>query len=1140
MIRRPPRPGKVGKREKPGMSSRKWLVRSLFLGFLAALGGGALLVYSYMRPEFVREQLIHQLGERFTDVEVEVHSARLRLLGGGIAVTDLRLTRRDDPTHTPFLHVPSAVLHHDKEQLNAGRLVVRKVEMMQPKLRLERDAAGRWNVEGILRPQADGEPSPIFVLREAHIVVTDRRIGEQPLAEWKGVNATIVNDPAPVITFEARGSGMPTGPFRISGRFDRRGGVGGSLDLPDVPLGADLARVAEAVLPDAADYLKPLTGRASVHLDGVWQGGTSAPVFYHDLRVRIRDGRYEHPNLPFPLEKIELSFRSKNGDLTLESCSARSGQASFTASLDLPREPPCAPGTVALHVPPSVGGVAPPERGPVQEIEDRLRRLDVTVTNLVVTPELCAKLPGRLQSARDMLKPEGPLDVTYAFRRGEGGWTKTLTIRPDGMATTYRGFPYRVRNVRGVVTHKAAAGATERVRLDLKGEGAGANVTLTGTITGSYPDADVDLTITGVGVTLDDELVAAMPDDNPDLLRKLHATAMGDFTARLRHNARIRREYGPDVFDNQFTITVRNGSMKYEAFPYPLEELKGTLLVRTVPERPGLLPKAPGGPAAPAEEADSTGLEFKNFTAVHHGARLRGSGRKDAAPGGMFLTLAIDAEDLPLDGDLRQALAAIRMENSWQTLEPSGRINCGIRVRLFSRSDPAAELYAPEDLELGLAFAGGAVRPAFFPYRLHDLAGQLTYAKGRVEIKELRARHGPSQLALPKGEILFRPGGGYWADVRDLRVNPLLIDEEFLKALAPGLRSAIEALELKGPMALHAARMVVDEKPGPYLPRQLPGTARGAAPAEGQPVTAVNPARAVLPTVFWDGSLTFAGASLKTGVPWENVHGTFASWGLYKGDHLGAVRGNLLFEKATVAKQPAEAVSVQLRVDPRQPDVLQVPAIRGKFYGGDVGGEAWVLFDGPEPRYALRLDATRIKLEDVAKHYKLPPKARLEGLATAQVYLSNRPDERTGKAVLQGGGSIDVPDGKLLNLPVLLNLIKVVRLRAPDETGFEEAHALFTVRGDRIRFGQLDLIGNAVCLAGEGEMTTDGTGVSFEFYPVWSKVKEMFALPGEWSGAISRKFLKIRVSGTLDKLDYKAEPVPGLVDPVKRVFGRLK
>jgi hypothetical protein len=1117
------------------MASRKWLVRSLYVGFLAALAIGGFVVYSWMRPEFIRSELIRLVSGKFNNVDVEVRSAHLRLLGG-ISVADLKLIRSDDPTRTPFLYVPSAILHHDKEKLNSGKLVIRKVEMLRPRLQIERDANGKWNLTDLLKPRRDDEPAPIFVLREATIVFIDRQYGDQPLLELTDVSAKIVNDPAPVIAFDLKGTGRPLGSFHIHGRFDKRSGLTLTLDLPDIAVGAELARLIEIIAPDEAEYAKPLTGKASVHLDAVWQNGAT-PVLYHDLRVQLHNGRFAHENLPVALEQIEASFRSKNGDLALENFSARVGSGSISVSLELPKEPPCAPGTTPLQTP----GIGPTERGPLQELEDRLRFLNVGVTNLSVTPDLFAKIPGKGALIRDMLMPSGPLSMTYTFRRQEGAWKKQLVIQPGGMDVKYRGFPYQVRNVRGTVVHTATDSSSDRIQIDLTGEGAGTSVALTGTITGSAPEHEVDLRLAGNGVVLDQELIDSLPDDNPAMLRKLHATARGDFVAQIRHNARIRREYGPEVFDNLFTITVRQGSMTCEAFPFRLEELTGTLLVRTVPERPAQLPASAGQPPKTTDSGGTATLEFKDFKATHNGAKITGHGQKVPTSGGSFLSLSIDAQSLALDEDVHKALAAIRMENSWTTLAPSGAINCAIRVRLFTKSDPAAELYAPEDLELAMAFAGGSARPKFFPYQLHDVAGRVGYAKGRVEIKELRARHDNSAVTLPFGEILFRPSGGYWADLRDLRINPLVIDGDFLAALAPGLRSACEGLELKGPMALHATRMVIDEKPGPYMPNYLPSAARGAAPADPEPVATVKaPAlKQLLPTIYWDGTLTLAGASLKTGVDWQEVHGTFASWGLYKGDRLGAVRGNLAVDKAVIAKQPVEAVTAQVRVDPRQPDVLQVPSIRGKLYNGDVGGEAWIVLDSPA-RYALRLDAARVRLEDLARHYKLPPKSRLEGFASAQLYLSNRPDEQTGQLVVQGSGSIDVPRGKLLNLPVLLNLIKLAKLRVPDDTGFEEAHALFYIRGERVRFGQLDLVGNAISLAGEGEMNTNGANVHFEFYPVWTKLKEMFALPGDWSGALSKKFLKIRVTGELDgTLDYKPEPVPGLVDPVKRVLQRL-
>ena len=76
---------------------------------------------------------------------VTVESARLRLLGG-TAVSELRMARRDDADMTNFLHVPSAVIYHDKEHLLGGRLAIRKMELERPRLRVVRDADGRYLV----------------------------------------------------------------------------------------------------------------------------------------------------------------------------------------------------------------------------------------------------------------------------------------------------------------------------------------------------------------------------------------------------------------------------------------------------------------------------------------------------------------------------------------------------------------------------------------------------------------------------------------------------------------------------------------------------------------------------------------------------------------------------------------------------------------------------------------------------------------------------------------------------------------------------------------------------------------------------------------------------------------------------------
>jgi len=1112
------------------MASWKWAIRGVFVLALAACATGAFLVYVWMRPEFIRKELTTQLIARFNNTDVEVDTARLRLLGG-VTVNDLKLIRKDDPTRTPVLHVPHAVLHHDKEKLNQGRLVVRKIEMFKPTLVLERDRQGNWTFLEIIKPPTDDEPLPLILLHQANITLIDRAISDRPLAEWIDVEATIVNDPLPVFSFQVAGKGKPTGPFQFEGKFDKRSGFTGSLNLSAIPLGADSVAAVEALCPDAAEIVKSLSGKASAHLDLIWRDGLT-PSLVHDFTFTLQQGRLAHPKLPMPLEQIEATIRSRNGDITVGKATARTGAGTISVSLDLPKQAS------------SSLGMATAASGPV-EFESRLRMLEVSATDIVLTPGIFELVPGAGDLIRDMFDPSGKLSLQFTFRKVEGRNRKRMVLEPAGMSARYRGFPYPLTNVRGRVVHTSSGAELDLVEIDLKADGAQSTVDIRGTIRGMHPNADVQLQISGKNVVLDDDLINAMPDDQPALLKQLHASARGDFVGVIRHNEQIRRDYGPEAYANLFTITVHEAAMTYEQFPYPLEKMSGTLIVKTVPDRPTRLPNAKDQQPAPFQPGDSTTLEFHNFRASRNGTSIRGSGRKDPAEGGSTLFLAVDAESLALDDDMLNALTAIHVDNAWRQFAPSGRVNLNVRTKLYVKSDPQAMLNPAEDLELSLAFAGGSVRPTFFPYVLHDLAGRVDYARGRVDIKEFKAKHDRSEISLPSAEVLFRPSGGYWADLHDLRVNPLVIDQNFVNALSPGLRAACEGLNLKGPMALQASRMVIDEQPGPFMPRDLPGAVNGDPPADEQaPVRQVaaiaTGPKPILPTIYWDGRLVLTGASLNTGIDWDNVHGSIASWGLFKGDRLGAVRGNLQFDTANVAKQPIEAVNASLRVDPRQPDVLSIPTIRGRLYGGEVGGEAWFMLDSP-PRYALQLNAARIRLGDIAREHKLPPKAHIEGLASAQIYLANRPDERTGQLTLQGGGTIDVPRGKLLNLPVFLNLIKVVKLRVPDDTGFEEAHALFYLRGDRVKFGQLDLIGNAVSLAGAGEMKLDGSDMHFEFYPVWTKMKEMFALPGNWTGAISRQFLKIKVTGDLEgKIDYRAEPVPGIVEPVKRMLDRLK
>jgi hypothetical protein len=130
----------------------------------------------------------------------------------------------------------------------------------------------------------------------------------------------------------------------------------------------------------------------------------------------------------------------------------------------------------------------------------------------------------------------------------------------------------------------------------------------------------------------------------------------------------------------------------------------------------------------------------------------------------------------------------------------------------------------------------------------------------------------------------------------------------------------------------------------------------------------------------------------------------------------------------------------------------------------------------------------------------------------------------------------------MYDLPLLLDLLKVPALHAPDGTAFEEAHAEFQVHGRRVEVQRLDLLGNAVSLGGRGELNLDGSDLRMDFYAVWGHIVQVLP-PGlrDLPPWLSRNLLLVRARGALGgDVKFSTEPVPALVGPVKQLVERVR
>ena len=152
---------------------RSWAIRGMILGLAAGLAGLVWLARTWVSPERVRQQVETHLRAELPGWQVQVGSAHLRLLGG-IAVRELTL--RQPAAHAaapPVLHAPYVLLHHDKEQLNRGRLVIRKVELDGPEWTWERQPDGSWNLGSWWGSGAADKSWPTVLMRQATVHLRD-------------------------------------------------------------------------------------------------------------------------------------------------------------------------------------------------------------------------------------------------------------------------------------------------------------------------------------------------------------------------------------------------------------------------------------------------------------------------------------------------------------------------------------------------------------------------------------------------------------------------------------------------------------------------------------------------------------------------------------------------------------------------------------------------------------------------------------------------------------------------------------------------------------------------------------------------------------------------------------------------------
>ena len=141
---------------------------------------------------------------------------------------------------------------------------------------------------------------------------------------------------------------------------------------------------------------------------------------------------------------------------------------------------------------------------------------------------------------------------------------------------------------------------------------------------------------------------------------------------------------------------------------------------------------------------------------------------------------------------------------------------------------------------------------------------------------------------------------------------------------------------------------------------------------------------------------------------------------------------------------------------------------------------------------------------------------------------------RSGTHSLVGRGQLRLRDADIYELPVIVALLKVLRVKAPDRKAFSSSLVDFRIEGPRAYLDNIELSGDAISLVGNGEIDFD-TRVQMTFRSIMGDSETQLPVMKRVLGGASGQFMLLHVDGTLAQPEITTEAFPTLTAALQRL-----
>jgi hypothetical protein len=281
--------------------------------------------------------------------------------------------------------------------------------------------------------------------------------------------------------------------------------------------------------------------------------------------------------------------------------------------------------------------------------------VQTTAHSLNVRKELIDMFSPEVRDIWQTYRATGPAKITYRleheFSQEEPRIppdAHSLTVHPHDMNASFEEFPYPMKNLRGMMQF-TADGLTFELRSDIDN----ASFSVNGHTDGYGDRSELNVGIQAEHVPINADIYTAL-EPLPDVRSFVDSLSP---EGKVNATGTITRQEGREDVDFLIRIYPQDIKVTYAEFPYPFEQVHGSVIIEPDQVRLENIEAVPGRSISTTDDT---------------GARLNGTIRfPQEQNDSTSYQLQVNATDIPLEETLKQNLPE-PVRDTWEELRPEG------------------------------------------------------------------------------------------------------------------------------------------------------------------------------------------------------------------------------------------------------------------------------------------------------------------------------------------------------------------------------------------------------------------------------------------------------------------------------------